>query len=72
LSELRLLRDQAYPHLKEAVDEIRRFGRHVFQYDKKRVANYRSHFLRQQKKRNPQRPRKSKNENNALIVKKKI
>ncbi len=40
------IRDQAYTHLKEAVDEIRRCGRFVFRDDEERFRGYRSAHLR--------------------------
>ncbi|MCP5049740.1 MAG: hypothetical protein GY940_21405 [bacterium] len=40
------IRDQAYTHLKEAVDEIREYGRFVFRENKERRIGYRSHYLR--------------------------
>lgn len=40
------IRDQAYSHLKEAVDEICRCGQFVFRHDKERFRGYRSAHLR--------------------------
>jgi hypothetical protein len=36
-SELKKIRDQAYTHLKEAVDKIRTYGKHLFRDNKKRL-----------------------------------
>ena len=54
------LRDRAYTHLKEAVDEIRRCGQYVFRRDKERLAGYRSHYLRRKKKAVRKKGRNSK------------
>ena len=40
------IRDQAYTHLKEAVDEICRCGQFVFRHDEERFRGYRSAHLR--------------------------
>lgn len=42
----RVLRDQAYTYLKEAVDEIRYCGRFVFRKDKVKLEKYRSEYIR--------------------------
>lgn len=44
--EAKRIRDQAYTHLKEAVDEIRRYGRHIFRHDEERKKGYRSEHLK--------------------------
>ncbi len=44
-SEAKDIRDRAYSHLKETVDEIYVFGRFVFRKDKERLKGYRSHYL---------------------------
>lgn len=44
-NEAKTIRDQAFTHLKEAVDEIRRYGRHVFRDDQERKKGYRSEWL---------------------------
>ncbi len=41
------IRNKAYTHLKEAVDEIRRVGQYVFWRDEKKFKNYRSQYVRQ-------------------------
>lgn len=41
----RIIRDQAYTHLKEAVDRIYRFGQHLFLNDPHRKRGYRSNYL---------------------------
>jgi hypothetical protein len=48
-SELKKIRDQAYTHLKEAVDKIRSYGKHIFRDNKKRFRGYRSDYIRQVK-----------------------
>ncbi|MCP4152913.1 MAG: hypothetical protein GY757_34595 [bacterium] len=58
LSEEKMIRDQAFTHLKEAVNEIYECGRHAFRNNKERLVGYRSRFLRQQRNKKP-RPRKS-------------
>lgn len=60
--EARIVRDQAYTHLKEAVDEIRSYGQHVFRKDKERRMGYRSEHLRQLKHRKSRKPRTKKAE----------
>jgi len=44
--ETRMIRDQAYTHLKAAVDEIRKFGQFVFYRDESRKRGYVSNYLR--------------------------
>jgi len=46
IKEVKRIRDQAYTHLKEAVDEIRGGGQFVFRKDKDRIRGYRSEYLR--------------------------
>lgn len=43
------IRDRAYTHLKEAVDEIRRAGQYIFRRNKERYRGYISDHLRQKK-----------------------
>ena len=43
------IRDQAYTHLKEAVDEICVHGKYVFRNNKERYIGYRSHYIRQKR-----------------------
>jgi hypothetical protein len=45
--EVKKIRDQAYTHLKEAVDEIRLTGQYVFRQNKDRFVGYRSKYIRQ-------------------------
>ncbi len=45
-NEKRILRDKAYAHMKEAVDEIRRCGQYVFWRDKIRYTGYTSRFIK--------------------------
>jgi hypothetical protein len=44
--EKRVIRDQAFSHLKEAVDVIRKFGQFVFWRNEKRKRGYISNYLR--------------------------
>ena len=46
-SEAKIIRDRAYSHLKEAVDEIRLTGQYVFRKNKDRLTGYRSKYIRQ-------------------------
>jgi len=46
IKEAKKIRDQAYTHLKEAVDSIRSGGQFVFRKDKDHVRGYRSEYLR--------------------------
>ncbi|MDY6935254.1 MAG: hypothetical protein SVZ03_13655 [Spirochaetota bacterium] len=45
------IRDQAYTHLKEAVDEVREFGRFVFWRDETRIKGYASQYLRRSRRK---------------------
>jgi hypothetical protein len=45
-NELRVLRDKAYTHMKEAVDEIRRCGQYVFWKDEQRYKGYVSRYMK--------------------------
>ncbi|NIM17283.1 MAG: hypothetical protein GTO45_35215 [Candidatus Aminicenantes bacterium] len=45
-SESKKIRDQAYTHLKEAVDEVYDFGQYVFRDNEERLKGYRSNYLR--------------------------
>jgi hypothetical protein len=47
-NKLRLLRDKAYTHAKEAVDEIRRCGQYVFSKDEQRYKGYTSRYYKRQ------------------------
>ncbi len=42
------LRDKAFTHLKEAVDEIRAAGKYVFKNDPERFKGYMSQYFRKQ------------------------
>ncbi len=42
----KLLRDQAYTYLKQAVDEVRACGKYTFEKDKARLIGYRSEYIR--------------------------
>jgi hypothetical protein len=56
--ETKKIRDQAYTHLKEAVDYIREYAKYVFWKNPSRLKGYRSNFLRNRK---PKRARKTAN-----------
>ena len=45
-NELRILRDRAFTHMKEAVDEIRRCGQYVFWKDEQRHKGYTSRYMK--------------------------
>ena len=47
IKDVKKIRDQAYTHLKEAVDEISRCGQFVFRQDEERFRGYRSTHLRE-------------------------
>jgi len=49
--EAKKIRDQAFSHLKEAVGEIREYGRHVFWRDEARLIGYRSEYLNRRKRK---------------------
>ncbi len=49
--EVKKIRDQAYTHLKETVDEIREYGRYVFRHNKEHAGRYRSDYLRRKKRK---------------------
>jgi len=46
-NETKVIRDKAYTHLKELVDEIRNAGKYLFWKNEKRLKGYRSEFLYQ-------------------------
>ncbi len=49
--EAKKIRDQAYTHLKEAVDKIRSHGQYVFHENKDRFTGYRSNYIRKIKRK---------------------
>ena len=49
--EVKKIRDQAFSHLKQAVDEIREYGQHVFWRNEARLIGYRSAYLYRRRKR---------------------
>ena len=49
----RVIRDQAYMHLKEAVDEIRACGQFVFWDNESRQEGYHSRYRRSQRRTTP-------------------
>ena len=57
-SEAKKIRDQAYTHLKEAVDEILETGRYVFRQDKSHLKKYASEYRRQIKSKQKKKPKK--------------
>ena len=61
------IRDQAYTYLKEAVDEIREYGRFVFRNKKERLAGYRSDYIRKLNLR-AKTKRKTKTMDNATLT----
>ena len=50
-SEVKRIRDQAFTHVKEAVDMIRQCGQYVFWRNAARVKGYRSNYLRRLRRR---------------------
>ena len=54
-SQAKKIRDQAYTHLKEAVDEIRGCGQYVFWRDEERMRGYGSEYLRRIRKAHERR-----------------
>jgi hypothetical protein len=46
-NDSKVIRDKAYTHLKELVDEIRAAGKYLFWKNEKRLKGYRSEFLYQ-------------------------
>jgi hypothetical protein len=44
-SKTKKIRDQAYTHLKAAVDEIREYGQYVFRQNRERFNGYRSYYV---------------------------
>jgi hypothetical protein len=57
--EAKIIRNQAYTHLKEAVDLIREYGRYVFWRNSARLKGYRSDYRRMLNKRSPRRKKVS-------------
>ena len=51
-NEFKKIRDQAFTHLKEAVDKIRKCGQYVFWRNAARVKGYRSNYIRRINRRN--------------------
>ncbi len=49
----RLLRDKAFMHMKDAVDEIRRCGQYIFWKDEQRHKGYTSKYIRAKKQTKP-------------------
>jgi len=53
-NDARVLRDQTYTYLKEAVDEIRDCGKYVFHDNKNRIKGYTSaHYRKANQSRDP-------------------
>ena len=59
--EAKKFRNQAFTHLKEAVDYIRKYGRYVFWRNAGRLKGYRSDYLRRISQRNTRRKKSSLN-----------
>jgi len=53
--EARKIRNQAYTHVKESVDLVRKYGRYVFWRTPARLKGYRSNYRRRLKKRSQRR-----------------
>ncbi|MCP4213760.1 MAG: hypothetical protein GY765_03840 [bacterium] len=53
-TEIKLIRDQAYTLLKDAVDEVREYGQFIFWRDDLRSKGYASDYLRQANKEDPE------------------
>jgi len=45
INEAKIIRDKAFTHLKEAVDEVREYGKYVFWRDEERLKRYRSDYF---------------------------
>jgi hypothetical protein len=60
-NELRVLRDKAFTHMKEAVDEIRRCGQYVFWKDEQRYKGYISHFIKRKDQAAAKKKKKTNN-----------
>ena len=45
-NQFKVMRDKAYTHLKEAVDEIRSCGKYVFWWDENRLKGYGSRYFK--------------------------
>lgn len=52
-NKMRLLRDKAFLHMKEAVDEIRRCGKYLFWKDAQRRKGYLSRYIKSKRKGKP-------------------
>jgi len=57
-SKVKTIRDQAYTHLKEAVDVIRKAGKYVFRQNKEHSLEYTSQYMRQIKSKQKKKPKK--------------
>jgi hypothetical protein len=62
-SEAKKIRDQAYTHLKEAVDEILEAGKFVFRQNKKRLRKYASAYRRNTTSKKKKKPKKKTTKN---------
>lgn len=67
-SDAKEVRDLAYTRLKEAVDEIRFYGRYVFRGNKERLIGYRSQHMRQMKTRRARERKKKGDEKSFLLL----
>ena len=50
-AEAKIIRDKAYTHLKEAVDEVRECGKYLFWRDEERLRWYTSEYLRNRRQK---------------------
>ena len=48
----KIMRDRAYTHLKQLVDEIRDYGKYVFWNDEEKQKRYSSEYIRDKNKKN--------------------
>ena len=64
-SEPKKIRDQAYTHLKEAVDKILSKGKYLFGDNKSRLKGYKSDYIREIKQKQSLKRKKSSGEKNA-------
>ncbi len=55
IDEAKIIRDKAFTHLKEAVDEVREYGRYVFWRDEERLKRYRSDYFYEINKKSRQK-----------------
>ncbi len=56
INEARVIRDKAYTHLKEAVDEIKDAGKFIFRYEPDTLEKFSSDYLRRQNREYRNKP----------------